>query len=57
MGAYFKARSKEGWTALMSTCYNGHYEVAKVLLGIGIDVNATNTVSVTTLTQHTLHCV
>lgn len=46
MGAFYKARSKEGWTALMSTCYNGHYEIARMLLAIGLDVNAINTVGV-----------
>lgn len=54
MGAYDKARSKEGWTALMSTCYNGHYEIARLLIAIGLDINATNTVSLTISSKYYL---
>ena len=42
--AFLRARSKEGWTALMSASYNGHNDVARVLIAAGLDVNATNTV-------------
>ena len=44
MGAYLKARSSEGWTALMSAAYNGHMEVAKVLIAAGLSINTTNKV-------------
>ncbi len=47
MGAYLKARSKEGWTALMSASYNGHIDMVKVLVAAGLDVNASNKVHVT----------
>ena len=43
-GAFLKARSKEGWTALMSSSYNGHNDVVKVLIAAGLDVNAVNKV-------------
>jgi ankyrin repeat protein len=42
MGAYCKSRSKEGWTPLMSACYNGHHKVAKILIAYGLDINAAN---------------
>ena len=44
MGAFIKVRSKEGWTALMSACYNGHKDVARILIAAGLDVNAYNKV-------------
>lgn len=53
MGAFLKARSKEGWTALMSASYNGHTDVAKVLIAAGLDVNATN--KVRTSAQYDMH--
>ena len=46
MGAFLKVRSKEGWTALMSACYNGHLNTAKVLIAAGLEVNATNKVAI-----------
>ena len=37
-----KLTAREGWTALMYACVNGHIECARLLVEKGADVNANN---------------
>jgi ankyrin repeat protein len=41
-GVDVKARCFSGWTALMRACNGGHYEIAKVLIEAGADINIKN---------------
>ena len=53
-GAVVMARSRDGWTGLMSAAYNGNVLVAKALLATGSDINAKNKVRVTYIPTYLL---